>query len=617
MLVSKQPEWFGLYSTPKISFIFCSIIFCFLFYYFISKVQFSKQVLSLWEKIASKSMITFLIVSTISTIPFIGKGVSVGEDIGGQVKSSIQWINGQTVAPNFISEPKRIDLAVNQSNWSLRPPGAAILPAIGMLLGLSLGHSIQISLLLCSILGGFGWLHVFKEFKIDKYIIFLFSIMLGFDAGSSISSFATANIILFAIVPWFVLLVDKFDWLSNRTTVLFKNYAVLAIFLLLLGCFAWIKLSGIIVAGTIGACLFFILLNQTKPGDKIKFIMIFLVLGISFCFPFLLLEKTNHFFSGITADQLYGENDSDIQAPLFGKHWGDSTKAFWLLWSIASAPGYSMPIKEIAHVVRNLGMQFEDFMHWLNLHKINAHVFVCGLIGLVFTFCIVVGLKNCWHALISKHKIILCSFLILPFVGLAILSFRYEWNYLLYHAHTFEFWIILSIPTLVTNSIIKRTSFVLIVLLGVILAIPTSRTLGNLYQNIFQENREFISSTEKKRGLSSCRFSEAIDYIEDDSKDDIDIIFFLPSGNMGDLVMRSKLRTMATHFSGDNFPKHSPYSTSKELYIYLAYDEKLAEIPKFSEATTNKFQNSVLEQEILKGGIIVKKIRLFPTPSTS
>ena len=255
-------------------------------------------------------------------------------------------------------------------------------------------------------------------------------------------------------------------------------------------------------------------------------------------------------------------------------------------------------------------------MHWLNLHKINEHVFVCGLIGLAFTIFIIIGLKNCWYALTSKHKIILCSFLILPFVGLAILSFRYEWNYLLYHAHTFEFWIILCIPTLLIYSIKKRTSFATIVLLGVILAIPTSRTLGNLYQNIFQENRKFISSTEKERGLSNCRFSEAIDYIEDDTNNDLDIIFFLPIGDKGDLVLRSKLRTLATHFAGDNFPKHSPYSTSKELYIYLAYDEKLAEIPKFSEATTNKFQNSVLEQEILKGGIIVKKIKLFPTPST-
>ncbi len=563
------------------------------------------------------SIITFLSISTISIIPFIGKGVSVGEDIGGQVKSSIQWINGQIVAPNFISEPDKEDLAVNQTNWSLRPPGAAILPAIGMLLGLSLGHSIQISLLLCKILGGFGWLHVFREFKIDKYIILLISIMLGLEAGASISTFGTANIILFAIVPWFVLFVVKFDWLSKRTTNSSRIYLVLAIFLFLLGCFAWIKLSGIIVAGTIGACLFFNLLNQAKSGDKLKFIVIFFVLGFSFWFPFLLLEKTNHSLSGITADELYGGNDSDIQAPLFGKHWGDSTKAFWLLWSIASAPGYSLPIKDVAHGVRNLGMQFEDFVYWLNLHEINEHVFLCGLIGFVFTICIIIGLKNCWHALVSEQRVILCAFLTLPFVGLAILSFRYEWNYLLYHIHTYEFWLILCIPTFLLCSINTKIKIVNIVTLGVILAIPTTNSFWKFFQNISQENGEFISETEKMRGLSSSRFSEAIDYIENDSKNNLDIIYFLPAGDMGDLVLRSKLRTMTTHFAGGNFPNHSPYSTSKELYLYLSYDEKLAEIPEFLEATANKFPNAELKNEVLKGSIIVKKIKLLPAPSIS
>ena len=173
-------------------------------------------------------------------------------------------------------------LTCRGSSSGLQPTTAATLPAIGMLLGLSLGHSIQISLLLCKILGGFGWLHVFREFKIDKYIILLISIMLGLEAGASISSFGTANIILFAIVPWFVLFVVKFDWLSKRTTNSFRIYLVLAIFLFLLGCFAWIKLSGIIVAGTIGTCLFFNLLNQAKSGDRLKFIVIFFVLGFSF-----------------------------------------------------------------------------------------------------------------------------------------------------------------------------------------------------------------------------------------------------------------------------------------------------------------------------------------------
>ena len=52
----------------------------------------------------------------------------------------------------------------------------------------------------------------------------------------------------------------------------------------------------------------------------------------------------------------------------------------------------------------------------------------------------------------------------------------------------------------------------------------------------------------------------------------LDIIYFLPAGDMGDLVLRSKMRTMANHFAGGNFPNHLPYGTSKELYVYLSYD---------------------------------------------
>ena len=82
----------------------------------------SKKLIFYWGKITSNNIKTFVIISVISLIPFIGKGVSVGEDIGGQVKSSVQWINDKTVAPNIISVPDTQDLSVNKYNWSLRPP---------------------------------------------------------------------------------------------------------------------------------------------------------------------------------------------------------------------------------------------------------------------------------------------------------------------------------------------------------------------------------------------------------------------------------------------------------------------------------------------------------------
>ena len=72
---------------------------------------------------------------------------------------------------------------------------------------------------------------------------------------------------------------------------------------------------------------------------------------------------------------------------------------------------------------------------------------------------------------------------------------------------------------------------------------------------------------------------------------------------------------MAMHFAGRKLSQVSPFKTSKILNIYLAYDKKLSALPKFMEATTQKFPNSELKNKVLKGSIIVKKIKLFSTSS--
>ena len=586
--------------------------------YTITKVNLPNKFLSFWAKITENNIKAFVIISVISLIPFIGEGVSIGEDIGGQVKSSVQWLNGETFAPNVISEPDTLDLSVDQNNWSLRPPGVAILPVIGMIFQLPLGHSIQIALLVCSILGGLGWLNVFKEFKINKYIIFLVAIMLGLETGPTSTQFGTANIILYAIVPWFVLHVVKLGWYSKRPQFNFINYILLAIFLFFLGSFAWIKLSGIIVAGTIGASLYFMLLKGLNMSQKIQFTLLYGVLGISFWVPFLLLEKTNVFLTGISADELYGSIvNYEIESRLFGHNWCESTQNPWLVWSLIAALGYSLPIKVITHGLRDFFIQFEEFTSWTLQNSINEHVLLCGLIGIIFSIIVISKLKVSSPMLKSEHNILMRCFLILPFLGLAILSYRYEWNYLLYHAHTYEFWLIFCIPSFLAFNYEIKIKLSTIAPLGVILMLPISETLTKFLLNTTQDKINHISTTERERGLSSSRFSEAIDFIENDSESDLDIIYFLPSGSMGDLVLRSKMRTLAMHFAGSNLAQVSPFKTSKALNIYIAYDKELSDLPKFIEATTKKFPNSELKNEVLKGSIIIKKIRIHPTSSVS
>ena len=142
-------------------------------------------------------------------------------------------------------------------------------------------------------------------------------------------------------------------------------------------------------------------------------------------------------------------------------------------------------------------------------------------------------------------------------------------------------------------------------------------SIEKLVTCIFKDPNDFISFTERERGLSSSRFSQAIDYIENESENNLDIIYFLTAGDMGDLVLRSKMRTLAMHFAGDNFPKQPPFKTYKELSVYLAYDQELSEIPKFIKAISNKFPNSLPVETILKGSIVVKKIKLIPILSVS
>ena len=570
-----------------------------------------------WDLITSRNRIAYLVISIVSLIPFIGEGVHIGEDIGGQVKSSLQWINGEVSTPNITLEPKREDLAIDEANWSLRPPGASILPVIGMLFDLSLGQSIKIGLFLSSFTGGLGWILLFERFNISRHIIFVLTIMLGLKCGTSINQFGTANIILFALTPWFIILSLRISDKVCNSKLSPRGYLGIAFFLFTLGCFSWVKLSGLIVAGTIGASIFFMLLKKLDSSKRNKFILLFVFCGLSFWIPFFLLEKINYTQTGITADQLYSANDSDIQAPLFGNFWGESTKGTWLVWSLLASPGYSLPVKEISHGIRDFGIQFEEFISWAERQTINEHVLICGLVGVIFSILLLVELRSVWLKFIIDHRILICCFYSLPFIGLAILAFKYEWNYLLYHAHTFEFWLMICVPTFVMFSSVNSLKLPTVTLIGVIIAIPTSNSIKALASYVLKENNEFISTTEKERGLSNSRFSKAIEYIENDSVNDLDVIYFLPVGDMGDLILRTKMRTLATHFAGGNFPQLSHFKTSKELNIYLTYDEELSEIPEFIEAISEKSKNSLSEKTIFKDGIFVRKIKLFPTPSVS
>ena len=143
------------------------------------------------------------------------------------------------IRSNFVKEPNPNDLSSDREfGFCLRQGLLAPLP--GLLLGFSLGASIQIGLLFCGIVGGIGWLFFFERMNLCSSTLLVLAIMLGLLAGNATAIFSTGNIILFALVPWFIIWTFKIN-----SSIVGPNFSpallLLLVFLFLLGSFAWIS----------------------------------------------------------------------------------------------------------------------------------------------------------------------------------------------------------------------------------------------------------------------------------------------------------------------------------------------------------------------------------------
>ena len=67
---------------------------------------------------------------------------------------------------------------------------------------------------------------------------------------------------------------------------------------------------------------------------------------------------------------------------------------------------------------------------------------------------------------------------------------------------------------------------------------------------------------------------------------------------MGDLVLRTKLRTLAIHFAGDNLGKREPCLTSKPTTVYCAYSASLRENKTFQDALKKAFPQATEIREL-------------------
>ncbi|MBU63714.1 MAG: hypothetical protein CMI26_14570 [Opitutae bacterium] len=575
----------------------------FVWFWFSRRIKVPKEAFWLWNCLSESPKTTFIALALLSSFLYLDKGMSVGEDIGGQVKSSLQWHHGIVEHPNFLAQPKWTNLTEDTTVWSIRPPGASWLPLPGLLVGLSLGSSLKVGLLLCVLSGGFGWIKFCKKLKLPPCGLLFLAIIIGLSVGPASSSYSTANVILFALVPWFILwavnigyLFDcQNDHLSWRKFIFHST-----VFLFTLGCFAWIKLSGMIVAGTIASIpLISILLSKRKPSKNFRLVALYLLVGGLFWVPFLTLEYTNQTLSGLTANELYSANDSDIQAPLFGKHFEKSTRGIWLAWSTLGGPGYALPAKQISHGFRDLMIQFVQVKSWLDQNEINEHVIFAGFLAIACTIILLCVFKSICRFTPPKLKLAYACFFFLPFTGLGILSYKYGFNYLLYHAHTSEYDIMFTIPALFIVSlpnVFSRISSQLF--LGICLALPITTQIERFSSIPFQQIHYTGSPTEQARGFEARKFSNAIRIIEQDSKSHSDTLLFLPAGDMGDLVLRTRLRTLAIHFAGDNLAKREPCRTSQSTTVYCAYSASLRDNKSFQDALIRAFPQATEIREL-------------------
>ena len=617
MLPSKNPVFIGLYSLEKVIGLVGILSICVIGIKFVHPKLCSsmKAFLTKLNFSLLSPYLSFVCLFILGSLFTASKGTNIGEDISAQVLSTQHFISGKINSPNIVLAPSNNDLSRNTAIWHIRPPGASWFALPGMFLGLEIGNAIKFSLVLIGLLGGIGWLKLSNKLGVRKQGLIYLSLLLGLSIGLTTNRLGTMNSTLFAIVPWMLLWAIQISAqdLQNKRNI-FKSVVLIAFFYLLLGCFCLIKMSGLIVALTVGFVPVLLVYLKKTALRKNILLLILVILAPIILFPANELKRFNLYNLGFNSHDLYTKQNYNQQSFLWGEHFVESTKGKMLLLSALGSPGCALPIKPLIYSARDFSLQFESFIDWSRDNKVNAHVFVCGIFGIITLSLFITVIRKNRMLFSSLSLKIFSTFCVIPFLGLAILSNLHGFNYSLYATHTIEYSILLLLPMILVWESSQLSSLAYKAFVSLLLALPVLKIIDLAPTTI---NEGFISTTESERGLSSSRFSEAIEYIESDSNSELDIIYFLPAGDSGDLVLRSKMRTMTRHFAGYNFHQHLNFKTSKKLNVYLAYDEKLSEIPEFIKATSERFPNSTQEETTLKGGITVKKIKLFPTPSVS
>ena len=598
LLRSQEPEWFALWSTKKLFAILagfiCSIVW-------IKWISSRIAAFSFWNdagKLARclRPIPTFICLALLARLCSLGLPAGAGEDVAPQALSALQWLQGESPAPNFLTTPEASDLSRNSSQWILRPPAASYLALPGLLCGLPLGASLHLALFSLYVVGGIGWLLLGIRFGLGSNLLLLAALLLAGPAGTATLSMATASCITAALFPWALLWVGRLGKrLTDLGQPLYGTIPEVAGFHLLLGCLAWVKLSSLVTIAALTAALpAYCLLLRIERGRRGPLLLLLAMSGILFAAPYLGLNRVNREYMNLDTAELYSKQNYDAQSDLWGEHFSASTRGPMLALSLAAGPGYALPAKKLLHGLRDLLSQFESIRSFLRSARLNPHAFLSGLAALGLSACLLLLLKNLPKSGSTYERIVFITLTTVPFLGLALASFMHGYNYVLYHAYTGEFAFVFTLLCLRFLSQPTQTIRVpRAVLLPLCLALPFQLAAEQSIMSVFSHRTDgMISTTELERGLGSTRFSSAIQLAEEDSHSSLDALFFLPAGDMADLRLRTSLRSFAIHFSGNNLTAYGPFKSSKPLRVYCLVDSSLAKDGRFITTLKSKFPPS-------------------------
>ena len=544
---------------------------------------------------------TFFALAVLFRITLITTPCSVGEDIAPQVLSSKQWIEGVSIAPNVHASPKRTDLSLNEQNWMLRPPGGAWIPLPGLLLGFSLGNSIHLSLFVLSIAAGAGWLKLAQVLDLPRASLQLLAFLLAMTSSLGSLSLTTASAFTSATFPWLLIWSLHLSELWNLPVRNFKIHLLSILFFLTIGIHAFFKLSSLLTVSAIALIPFLFHFAKFK---RIQTITIARAMAgmLLFLLPYFLLNDLNQNFTGISSDKLYSQQDYNAQHELWGTHFTESTKGGMLVTSLLASTGYATPAQSFAHGFRDLLMQFENYNLILFSHGINPRILGCSIFAIPITFILFIGLWKL-RLFVSKRQIVLfCTLFIVPFVGFALISYRHGYNYLIYPAYTQEFAIIFLIFGLsyfvCSNKIIKH-QLIGNLLLAFLIALPiisSSKVFCRAVKDSFIHS--LPSQYEHQQKLGQSKFSESLQRIEHDSNSSFDICFFLCSGDQGDHMLRTPMRSLSLHFAKGNLIHLSTFDSSRPLNVYCLLDPLLANDSSFVQAVLDKFPTTAVKTRL-------------------